>query len=460
MMLGQILQPEIKDLINSRDFSSLKEVLLDWTPADIADLLSDLPDYEQAILFRIIPKDIATDTFEYLDVDVQLSLLKALGNEEVAFILNDMSPDDRTAMLEEVPASVLKQMMSLLSVKERHVAQSLLGYPENSVGRLMTPDYLAIRENWTVQEVLNYIRTHGKDIETLNIIYITNEKGKLIDDIKIGEFLLAPLELSVNELMDGNFTYLQVFDDQEKAVEVFKKYDRIALPVTDSSGILVGIVTVDDVLDVAEEEATEDFQKLGAVEALEESYADIPLLQMIKKRAGWLSVLFIGELFTASAMGFFENEISKAVVLALFVPLIISSGGNSGSQAATLVIRALSLGEVSIRDWFFVMKRELLSGLILGAILAVLGFLRITLWQNFSGMYGPHWLLIAFTVSVALIGVVMWGTLMGSMLPLGLKKIGFDPAASSAPFVATLVDVTGLMIYFSIALLLLKGTLL
>lgn len=459
-MLGQILQPEIKDLINSRNFSSLKEVLIDWTPADIADLLTDLPDYEQAILFRIIPKDIATDTFEYLDVDVQLSLLKALGNEEVAFILNDMSPDDRTAMLEEVPASVLKQMMSLLSVKERHVAQSLLGYPENSVGRLMTPDYLAIRENWTVQEVLNYIRMHGKDIETLNIIYITNEKGKLIDDIKIGEFLLAPLELSVNELMDGNFTYLQVFDDQEKAVEVFKKYDRIALPVTDSSGILVGIVTVDDVLDVAEEEATEDFQKLGAVEALEDSYADIPLLQMIKKRAGWLSVLFIGELFTASAMGFFENEISKAVVLALFVPLIISSGGNSGSQAATLVIRALSLGEVSIRDWFFVMKRELLSGLILGAILAVLGFLRITLWQNFSGMYGPHWLLIAFTVSIALIGVVMWGTLMGSMLPLGLKKIGFDPAASSAPFVATLVDVTGLMIYFSIALLLLKGTLL
>ena len=459
-MLGQILQPEIKDLINSRNFSSLKEVLIDWTPADIADLLTDLPDYEQAILFRIIPKDIATDTFEYLDVDVQLSLLKALGNEEVAFILNDMSPDDRTAMLEEVPASVLKQMMSLLSVKERHVAQSLLGYPENSVGRLMTPDYLAIRENWTVQEVLNYIRMHGKDIETLNIIYITNEKGKLIDDIKIGEFLLAPLELSVNELMDGNFTYLQVFDDQEKAVEVFKKYDRIALPVTDSSGILVGIVTVDDVLDVAEEEATEDFQKLGAVEALEDSYADIPILQMIKKRAGWLSVLFIGELFTASAMGFFENEISKAVVLALFVPLIISSGGNSGSQAATLVIRALSLGEVSIRDWFFVMKRELLSGLILGAILAVLGFLRITLWQNFSGMYGPHWLLIAFTVSIALIGVVMWGTLMGSMLPLGLKKIGFDPAASSAPFVATLVDVTGLMIYFSIALLLLKGTLL
>ncbi|MCK9425468.1 MAG: magnesium transporter [Ignavibacteriaceae bacterium] len=459
-MLGQILQPEIKDLINSRDFSSLKEILLGWTPADIADLLSDLPDYEQAILFRILPKDIATDTFEYLEVDVQLSLLKALGNEEVAFILNDMSPDDRTAMLEEVPASVLKQMMNLLSIKERHIAQSLLGYPENSVGRLMTPDYLAIREEWSVQEVLDHIRKYGKDIETLNIIYVTNEKGKLIDDIRIGEFLLAPLELSVTELMDGNFTYLQVFDDQEKAVEVFKKYDRIALPVTDSSGILVGIVTVDDVLDVAEEEATEDFQKLGAVEALDDSYAAIPLLQMIKKRAGWLSILFIGELFTASAMGFFENEISKAVVLALFVPLIISSGGNSGSQAATLVIRALSLGEVSIRDWYFVMKREIISGLVLGTILAVLGFLRITLWQNFTGIYGPHWLPIAFTVGFALIGVVLWGTLMGSMLPLVLKKIGFDPAVSSAPFVATLVDVTGLMIYFSIALLLLKGTLL
>ncbi|MDP3148802.1 MAG: magnesium transporter [Ignavibacteria bacterium] len=459
-MLGQILQPEIKDLINSRDFTSLKEVLVDWTPADIADLLTDLPDYEQAILFRILPKNLATDTFEYLEVEVQLSLLKALGNEEVAFILNDMSPDDRTAMLEEVPASVLKQMMSLLSANERHIAQSLLGYPENSVGRLMTPDYLAIREDWTVQEVLDYIRKYGKDIETLNIIYVTNEKGKLIDDIRIGEFLLAPLELSANELMDGNFTYLQVFDDQEKAVEVFKKYDRIALPVTDSSGILVGIVTVDDVLDVAEEEATEDFQKLGAVEALEDSYASIPMLQMIKKRAGWLSVLFVGELFTASAMGFFENEISKAVVLALFVPLIISSGGNSGSQAATLVIRALSLGEVTIRDWFFVMKREIISGLILGTILAVLGFLRITVWQNFSGIYGSHWLPIAFTVSFALVGVVLWGTLMGSMLPLLLKKIGFDPAVSSAPFVATLVDVTGLMIYFSIALLLLKGTLL
>jgi magnesium transporter len=459
-MLGQILQPEIKDLINSRDFTSLKEVLVDWTPADIADLLTDLPDYEQAVLFRILPKDLATDTFEYLDVEVQLSLLKALGNEEVAFILNDMSPDDRTAMLEEVPASVLKQMMSLLSVKERHIAQSLLGYPENSVGRLMTPDYLAIREDWTVQEVLDYIRKYGKDIETLNIIYVTNGKGKLIDDIRIGEFLLAPLELSVSELMDGNFTYLQVFDDQEKAVEVFKKYDRIALPVTDSSGILVGIVTVDDVLDVAEEEATEDFQKLGAVEALEDSYASIPMLQMIKKRAGWLSVLFIGELFTASAMGFFETEISKAVVLALFIPLIISSGGNSGSQAATLVIRALSLGEVSIRDWLFVMKREIISGLILGTILAILGFLRITLWQNFSGIYGAHWLPIAFTVSFALVGVVLWGTLMGSMLPLLLKKVGFDPAVSSAPFVATLVDVTGLMIYFSIALLLLKGTLL
>lgn len=459
-MLGQVLQPEIKDLINSRNFSSLREVLADWTPADIADLLTELPDYEQAVLFRILPKDLATDTFEYLDVEVQLPLLKALGNEEVAFILNDMSPDDRTAMLEEVPASVLKQMMNLLSAKERQIAKSLLGYPENSVGRLMTPDYLAIREDWTVQEVLDYIRKHGKDIETLNIIYVTNEKGKLIDDIRIGEFLLAPLDLSASELMDGNFTYLQVFDDQETAVEVFKKYDRIALPVTDSSGILVGIVTVDDVLDVAEEEATEDFQKLGAVEALEDSYAAIPLMQMIKKRAGWLSVLFIGELFTASAMGFFENEISKAVVLALFVPLIISSGGNSGSQAATLVIRALSLGEVTIRDWFFVMKREIISGLILGTILALLGFLRITLWQEFTGIYGVHWLQIASTVSFALVGVVLWGTLMGSMLPLVLKKIGFDPAVSSAPFVATLVDVTGLMIYFSIALLLLKGTLL
>ncbi|HRI46040.1 MAG: magnesium transporter [Ignavibacteriaceae bacterium] len=459
-MIGQILQPEIKDLIDKRDFTSLKEVLIDWPPADIAEVIEDLPNYEQAILFRILPKDLATDTFEYLDVDTQIDVLKAMGNEEVTSILNDMSPDDRTALLEELPAPIMKQLLMLLSPEERHVAQSLLGYNENSVGRLMTPDYIAVKENWTVQQVLDFIRRHGKDSETLNIVYVVNEKGVLLNDIKIREFLLAPLDQTINELDDGSYVSLKVEDDQETAVEMFKKYDRIALPVTDNSGILIGIVTVDDVLDVAEEEATEDIQKIGGVEALDEPYSTISVLGMIKKRAGWLSLLFVGEMFTASAMGFFEHEINKAVVLALFVPLIISSGGNSGSQAATLVIRALSLGEITIRDWWFIMRREIISGLILGIILAVIGFFRISLWQFSEHLYGEYWFVIGLTVSFSLIGVVMWGTLVGSMFPLLLKKLGFDPATSSAPFVATLVDVTGLMIYFYLAIIFLQGSLL
>ncbi len=459
-MLGQILLPELKDLIDKRNFAVLREVLEDLPTADIADLITDLESHDRAILFRILHKELAADVFEYLEFDIQEGLLKAMGNEEVAGILNEMSPDDRTALLEELPSSVTKQLITLLSSQERLIAQILLGYPENSIGRLMTPDYLVVQKEWTVQQVLDYIRTYGRDSETLNMLYVVDDKGRLLDDIRIREFLFAPINATVYDLMDENFVALKVYDDQEKAVEIFKKYDRVALPVTDNSGTLIGIVTIDDVMDVAEEEATEDIQKLGGVEALEEPYSTISLFKMLKKRAGWLSILFVGEMFTASAMGFFENEISKAVVLALFVPLIISSGGNSGSQAATLVIRALSLGEITVKDWWFIMRREIFSGLGLGTILAAIGFLRIIIWQSATSIYGDHWLLIALTVSFSLVGVVLWGTLSGSMLPLILKRLGFDPATSSAPFVATLVDVTGLIIYFSFALLILKGTLL
>ncbi|MCK6603606.1 MAG: magnesium transporter [Ignavibacteriaceae bacterium] len=459
-MLGNILKPEIVELIQKRNLSPVRELVADWTPADIADLITCLEPNDQAIIFRILPKELETETFEYLDVDIQISLLKAMGNEEVAVILNDMSPDDRTALLEELPANITKQMLNLLSPEERAVASNLLGYPENSIGRLMTPYYIAVKEDWSVMEVLDYIREHGRDSETLNIVYVINESGQLIDDIKIREFLLNPLHKRVEDLMDDNYVYLSAFDDQEKAVEVFKKYDRIAIPVTDSSGVLIGIVTVDDVLDVAEEEATEDIQKFGAVEALEEPYSTISVMEMIKKRAGWLSLLFIGESLTASAMSLFEAQISRVILLTLFIPLIISSGGNSGSQAATLVVRALSLGEISIKDWFFVVRREIATGLILGGILAALGFIKIALTQAVSGAYGEHWVLIALTVSFTLVGIVLWGTLIGSTFPLILKRIGFDPATSSAPFVATLVDVTGLIIYFSVAIMLLSGTLL
>jgi magnesium transporter len=324
----------------------------------------------------------------------------------------------------------------------------------------MTPHYVAVREHWTVREVLDYVRAHGEDSETLNVIYVLDDQGLLVDDIRIREFLLAPLENRAADLMDRRFVALKATDDQEAAVGVFRQYDRTALPVTDTAGMLIGIVTIDDVLDVAEATATREIQRIGGSEALDEPYIEIAFWRMIQKRAGWLTALFIGEMLTATAMGAFEEEISKAVVLALFVPLIISSGGNSGSQAATLVIRALALGEVGVRDWWRVMRREVLAGLSLGAILGSIGFLRITLWSAFSDIYGPHWLLVAITVAVALVGVVLWGTLSGSLLPFLLKRLGFDPAASSAPFVATLVDVTGLVIYFSVALVVLRGTLL
>ena len=459
-MLSKLLMPEIESLIAERKLSLLKEILSDWSPADIADLIIDLPEQDKVIVFRVLSVDLATDTFEHLEFDTQEELLKAMGNEEVAAILNDMSPDDRTALLEELPGTTAKRLIQLLSAEERKIARTLLGYPENSVGRLMTPDYLSVKQEWTVSQTLDHIRKYGADSETLNVLYVIDEKGKLIDDIKIREIILSLPEKKISDLMDENFIALNVHDDQEQAVEVFKKYDRVVLPVVDSHGILIGIVTVDDVLDVAEEEATEDIQKLGGVEALEEPYSTMPFFSMIKKRVVWLTVLFVGEMLTASAMGFFEDEIARAVVLTLFIPLIISSGGNSGSQAATLVIRAIALGEITLKDWWRIMKREILSGLTLGLILGAIGFLRIYLWSYFSNIFGDHWLPIGLTVGFSLIGVVLWGTLSGSMLPFLLKRLGLDPATSSAPFVATLVDVTGLVIYFTFAILLLSGTLL
>ncbi len=453
-------QPNLDDIFRSRDFAALRENLSQLTPRDLAELIGEAPAHEQAVFFRILPRKLAAATFEYLPTEKQSHLLSSMAQSDTAAILNEMSPDDRTMLLEELPAEVTKELLTMLPAEERAIAITLLGYPENSVGRLMTPDYVAVRPDWTVRYVLDYIREHGADSETLSTIYVVDEGGKLIDDLRIRVFLLAPLYKSVLDLMDRRFVALKATDDQEAAVGVFRREDRTALPVTDTTGILIGIVTIDDVLDVAEIEATEDIQKIGGMEALDEPYMRIALGRMVRKRAGWLVILFLGEMLTATAMGFFEEEIKRAVVLALFVPLIISSGGNSGSQAATLVIRALALGEVGVRDWWRVIRREILSGLALGSILGTIGFLRIALWATFTNLYGPHWFLVALTVGTALVGIVLWGTLMGSMLPLILQRLGFDPAASSAPFVATLVDVTGLLIYFSVAALILHGTLL
>src|SRR5256886_16613382 len=327
----------------------------------------------------------------------------------------------------------------------------------------MSSDVVGVHENGTVKEVLDYVRAHGQDSETLNFIYVVDERGKLIDDLRIRNFLLRPLNTRVDEIMDRSFVHLTVNETQEEALNIFRKYDRAALAVVDSNGVLVGIVTQDDMLDVAEEEATDDIPKIGGMEALDEPYMRISLWRMVRKRAGWLIILFLGEMLTATAMSNYQAELAKALVLALFLPLIISSGGNSGSQASTLMIRAMALGEVTLRDWWRVMRRELQAGLALGIILGVIGVLRVGAWAMIDETYfhrqpyGPHWPLVALTVGIALVGVVLWGTLSGSMLPFILRRVGADPAASSAPFVATLVDVTGLIIYFSIALVIMRG---
>jgi magnesium transporter len=451
---------ELAAVIRQRDFGRLRDMVRNHPASELAGVLTDLSLEDQVLVFRILPRKAAAATFEYLSADGQRGLLKAMASEDVAALLNDMAPDDRTMFLEELPAEVTRNLLAQLTPEERAVAVGLLGYPEGSIGRLMTPHYVAVREDWTIAQVLDYIRAHGQKSETLNVIYVVDERGVLIDDIPVHDFLLASPTDLVRSLMDRHYVVLKAADPQETAVSVFKGEDRTALPVTDSGGVLIGIVTVDDVLDVAEAEATEDIQRFGGSEALDEPYMQIKFLRMIQKRAGWLTALFLGEMLTATAMGFFEREIEKAVILALFVPLIISSGGNSGSQASTLVIRALALGEVKLIDWWRVMRREIGAGLALGSILGAIGFLRITVWSSFSTIYGEHWLLVAVTVALALVGVVLWGTLVGSLLPFLLRRLGFDPAVSSAPFVATLVDVTGLVIYFSVGIVVLRGTLL
>jgi len=454
------VRPELSALIARKDLAALKKYLEPWLPADLAPMAAELSVEELSVLFRVGSRELGAAVFTYLPIEGQKKLLKLLTQEQSAALLNALPPDDRTAFLNELPLDVAMQLLSMLTPDERQVAQSLLAYPEHSVGRMMTLDYVAVHPDWTVRQALDYIREHGYDRETLNVVFVVDDAGHLLDDIRVRRLLLSPLDRPISELLDGNYTMLLPQDDREKALEIFRKFDRVALPVTDEQRKLIGIVTVDDMLDVASEEATEDIQKMGGSEALDEPYTTIPLLRMVKKRASWLVVLFLGEMLTATAMSYFEDEIAKAVVLALFVPLVISSGGNAGSQAATLVIRALALGEFRLRDWWRVMRRELAAGTLLGVILGVIGFLRIAAWSMFSNIYGPHWLLVATSVGVSLTGIVLWGSLMGSMLPLLLKRVGLDPATSSAPFVATLVDVTGLIIYFSVAMLIMRGVLL
>ena len=451
------------DLIENKDWKTLKQQLNLLEPLQVAQILEDASKTDQIVLFRLLSRQLAKDSFQILSHDEQQDIITGLASHTnlIAGLLNDLDPDDRTAFFEELPGKVTQQLVQFLAKDEREIAIRLLGYPEDSIGRLMTPEYVAVKPYFTVEKALDHIRKFGRDSETLNVIYVVNDQWQLIDDVRIKEIILASPDQIISDITDNKFVSLNAYDDQEVAVKVFQDQDRVALPVVDDDGVLLGILTVDDVMDVAEEESTEDFHKFGGTEGLDLSYTKTPLLELVRKRAGWLVILFLSELLTTSAMSHFDKEIEKAVVLALFVPLVISSGGNSGSQAASLIIRSLALNELRLRNWWYVMRKEIFSGLLLGSILAIVGFSRIMIWQE-TGLYdyGHYWIWVGASVSVSLIFIVLWGTLSGSMIPFVMKRIGLDPATASAPFVATLVDVTGLIIYFTVASLLLTGKIL
>ena len=457
--MEELIVEEVVELIEQGNDAQLKDYLDNLNISDVEHLIDELPQYAVKFI-DTLSINRAVNVFRILDFPTQERIIKKLSGPKLAELINLLPPDDRTSLFSELKGDAVAKLIQLLPTTDRIEALALLGYEEGSVGRLMTPDYVAVKKDWTVARVLEHIRRYGKNSETIDVIYVIDKNGVLLDDIRIREILLADPEVMIGDLADNRSIALKVSDPQEEAINVFRMNNRVALPVVDDHEILLGIVTVDDILWIANEEYTEDMHKIGGTAALDEPYLDMPLLGLFKKRVGWLAILFFGEMLTTAAMSHFEADIAKAVILAIFVPLIISSGGNSGSQASSLIIQAMALGEITVADWWRVMRREIISGLMLGIVLGIIGFSTIFLRSQFSDLYGPHWMLIGATVGVSLVGVVLWGSLAGSMLPLVLKKLGADPATSSAPFVATLVDVTGLIIYFSVAVMFLEGILL
>ncbi|MFA5668992.1 MAG: magnesium transporter [Balneolaceae bacterium] len=457
-MLLQLIKPEFDELIEAKDWVALKDVLSDVPAADIAELLIELDGHIAVVIFRLLKKTIAADVFAELPAQKGVELLELFNKQQLSDVMDNLEPDERVALFEELPGHLTQRVMNSMNLKDQIQIKKLLGYPEESIGRLMTPRYVRVKSDWTIDRSMRHIRKYAAIAETLNRIYVVDDKEYLIDDLKLTELILAEPDALIESLMDRSYEALSANDDQEKAVRMFAKYDRVALPVVDSDGILVGIVTVDDVIDVAEVETTEDMHKMAGMDALDDYYSQTSVGGMVKKRVRWLIVLFIGQMLTVSAMGAYQSVIASAVLLSLFIPMIISSGGNSGSQAATLIIRALATDDIKAADWRKIFSRELLSGIMLGSLIGILGFFMTFTWGflNFE-ISQKELILTSFSIGTSLVGVIVFGNLTGAMLPFILTKLKFDPAVTSAPFVATLVDVTGIIIYFSISMFLLKG---
>ena len=444
-MLKELLRPEIEDIIKQRRWKDLRIGLEGWEPAEIAELLLEIEKEYKVLLFGALPREVSTQVFSYIDSDERDQLLNDLTDGETRRLLADMSPDDRTSLLEELPAKVTKSLMNMLSAEDLKEARYLLGYPEESIGRLMTPDFVTVHPDYTIKEAIEHIRKFGKDSETIYRVYVIDDNGRLIDDILLKNLILSDENILISELMDDSFLSLSAFDDREEAVRMLEKYDVLALPVVDSNGYIVGIVTFDDIYDVSEEETTEDFQRTSGINPLDQSYLSASIWKLYGKRIPWLLAMVFANFITASVISHYDYVTVAFVSLVAFIPLLTGTGGNSGTQSATLIIRGIATDDIRYKDWLIVFRKELVVGLLLGVSLAVVAFAR-------GFLESDNGLDLAWVISISLIVLILWSNIIGSLLPILLHKMNLDPAVISGPVITTIVDVSGLLIYFNIAI--------
>ena len=454
---------KISSAINENNIKWLEKNLKKLHPADIAEILNELDLEKGKKLYNFLEDKIAADALIEMEDDKRERFLESLTSAQIADQIDHLPSDEAADVIAELSDKQQDEVLRELEKDDKEQASDivdLLKYEEGTAGALMAKELIRVHVNQTVWECVREMRREAEKVDNIYAVYAVDDDDKLLGILSLKKLLITPLRTKITEAYNPNVISVRTDTLSEEVANIMKKYDFVVLPVVDNLGRLVGRITIDDVVDVMSEEATEDAQKMGGMQALEDPYMNTGVFQMLRKRAGWLVVLFIGESFTATAMSFFENQIAKAVVLALFVPLIISSGGNTGSQASSLIIRALAVGEINVKEWWRIVSKEIKTGLFLGLILGIIGFLRVAIWSAFVDIYGPHWMLVGIAVGISLVGVVLWGNLIGSTFPIFLKRIGLDPAVSSAPFVATFVDVTGLVIYFTVASIILGGILL
>jgi len=441
-MLAHLLKPEIDELIRKKDWITIKESLDDVPPADVAELLEDLEPEVAVVVFRLLKKSKAADVFTYLSSGKGVELLEVFSRQQLSDVMNNLEPDERVALMEELPGHLTQRVLSSMEPENIAQVRRLLGYPPETVGRLMTTNYVKVRKDWTIDESFDHIRKYGRSAETVNVIYVVNEQEKLIDDLRLNQLIVAHPESLIEDIMDDSFEALSAFDDQEHAVDMLSKYDRVAMPVVDSDGVLIGIVTIDDIIDIAREEATEDFHKGAAIAPLKTSYLETKIWTLFSKRISWLLILVIVNLLSSGVIEYYEEVLASAIALAFFIPLLIDSGGNTGAQSATIMVRAIAVGDVKLSHWLKVAGKEIFVGISLGLAMGIA--------SGGLGLFRGGWE-IGLIVGLSMVGIVVVANLIGTILPFILTKFNIDPAVASSPLITTVADISGLIIYFSIA---------